>query len=85
MTLGKFREVTKDVPDSYELEAYIPYRAVLTASGRGHTESGSIVKNVVHVATKLVEDTVIITTDETTQRVFIENCKGDKDEMLCDD
>ena len=71
MTLGEFRQLTKDVPDEYELEVYIPYEAVLTESGRGKPEKGSLVKQVEHIATKLVDDTVIISTEVTTHKALV--------------
>lgn len=80
MTLNEFRETTKDLPGGTEIEVYVPYEAVLTDSGRGKPELGSIVKTVEHITTKLVEDTVILTTDVTTKKVFI---KASKEETEC--
>lgn len=77
MTLNEFREETKDLPGDTEIEVYIPYEAVLTDSGRGRPELGSIVKTVEHITTKLVEDTVILTTDVVTKKVFIKASKGE--------
>lgn len=85
MTLGEFRELTKDSPDSLELTIYIPYESVLTASGRGRPETGAIVKDVMHVTTGLAEDMLIITTETTTKKVFVQSNKEKHNEMFCND
>lgn len=71
MTLGELRTATKDIPDDYEVQVYIPYEAVTKESGKGKPEKGSIVKDVSHIATRLVSDTVVITTDVTTWRPLV--------------
>lgn len=81
MTLGEFRTITADTSDDADLEVYIPYQAVMTESGRGKPESGSIVKTVEHVTTKMIDGIVILTTDVTTKKAFV---KASKEETECD-
>lgn len=71
MTLGELRTAIKDIPDDYEVQVYIPYEAVTKSNGKGKPEKGSIVKDVAHIATRLVSDTVVITTDITTWRPLV--------------
>lgn len=83
MTLGEFREITKDEPDDKELEVFIPYTLV----GRGPQQSGKIMKTIEHVATKLLDGAIIITTDATRSKHFVDVSKKQEtqDEMFCDD
>lgn len=81
MTLGKFRQLTCDAPDDADLEVYIPYECVMTESGRGKPETGSIVKVIEHVTAKLVDGIVILTTDVSTKKAFV---KASKEKTECD-
>ena len=80
MTLGELRTVTHSLPDDTEIEVYIPYNAVVTESGKGRPESGSIVKSVSHISVGLIDGEVILTTDTATQKVFI---KASKENTQC--
>jgi hypothetical protein len=71
MTLGEFRKATEGISDDYELEVYIPYEVIVSESGRGKPEKGSLVKSVEHLATKLVDDTVVISTGVTTRKSLV--------------
>lgn len=82
MTLGEFRALTVDEPDEKELEVYIPY----SFKGRGPHESGSIIKSLTHIATRAIDDTILLTTDPTTSKVFVEISKKQEkqNESFCD-
>ena len=77
MTLGELRTATHSLPDDTGIEIYIPYNAVVTESGKGRPEFGSIVKSVSHISTSLIDGEVILTTDTATQKVFIKASKED--------
>lgn len=73
MTVGELKAyLTSSCSDEDEVEVYVAYEAVLTASGKGNKERGYIVKDIEHVATKAVEGMVILTTSPTTNKAIIQ-------------
>ncbi len=75
MTVGELKKCLETANDEDEVDVYVAYDAILSASGRGHREKGYIVKDVEHVATRCAEGMVVLTTASTTNKALVISSK----------